>query len=78
MADIPSPASLTVSPTATLTLPPVATIAQVAEYIQYSEKTIRRMCDDGRLRAVRSHPGRGGRLRIRREDVLALLGAEAS
>lgn len=62
----------------TASLPPVATTQQVAQYLQVHPKTVAAMIEDGRLRALRTHPGRGGHWRIRREDVLALVaGAEA-
>jgi excisionase family DNA binding protein len=54
-------------------LPPVASPEQVAGYLQVCTKTICRMLEDGRLKGIRTFPGRGGRWRIRREDVVALL-----
>ena len=63
------------SSTLSSSLPLYATVEQVAAVTQYSEKTIVRMLADGRLKGVRSHPGRGGRWRICRKSVLALMGS---
>lgn len=47
---------------------------EAAKLARNSPRTIRRWKQQGRLRAYRSHPGRGGVLLFRREDVLACLG----
>ena len=58
-------------------LPPVATPEDVARFLQVSTKTIYRMAGDGRLRGTRTHVGRGGKLRFKRADVLALVEVSA-
>jgi excisionase family DNA binding protein len=61
-------------------LPPVCTVEQAAAFYQCHPKTVIRMLEDGRLKGVRTFPGRGGRWRIRREDVIGFLspGAEVA
>jgi excisionase family DNA binding protein len=51
---------------------------EAAALARNSARTIRRWKDAGRLKAYRSHPGRGGHLLFRREDVLACLGITES
>jgi len=42
--------------------------------LRLSVRTIRRWIDQGRVPAVRTHPGPGGRLLLRRADVLGAVG----
>ena len=49
------------------------TPAGAAAELHITARTIRAWIASGRLRAVRTDPGRGGRLLVRRSDVLALL-----
>ena len=50
------------------------TAAEAAELLRLSTRTIRRWIAEGRLTAFRSHPGNGGRLLLRRADLLAAVG----
>ena len=50
------------------------TLAEVAEFLRMSRRTVRRWVDEGRLKACRTHPGRGGRILIDRRDALAVVG----
>ena len=52
--------------------PELMTIEQVAEYDQASQDTVRRWIRSGVLPAYRIGSGRGA-IRVKREDVLALL-----
>ena len=45
-----------------------------AGLVRVSTRTIRRWIEQGRVQAVRTHPHRGGRLLLRRSDVLAVVG----
>lgn len=46
---------------------------EAADVLKLSIRTIRRMIEDGRLVAYRTHPGNGGRIRLKLDDVLASL-----
>lgn len=49
------------------------TPAGVAAEVHVTARTVRQWIAVGRLPALRTDPGRGGRLLVRRADVLALL-----
>lgn len=49
------------------------TPAGIAAELRVTARTIRAWIAKGRLRAVRTDPGRGGRLLVSRADALALL-----
>jgi excisionase family DNA binding protein len=53
---------------------PFLTPSEAAELLRLTTRTIRRWVSQGRLIAWRTHPGRGGRLLLRRADVLAAVG----
>ena len=50
--------------------------SEVAEYLRMSERNVRRLEDQGRLRSLKLTPGRPGRVVFRREEVLRFI-AEA-
>lgn len=54
-------------------LPLLATVEQVADFLQQSPKSIRRKLDDGQLDYVRIGRGVRSPIRIKRESVEALL-----
>ena len=57
-------------------LPPIARIGEVAAFLRVDERTVRRLCDSGRLGALQSAPGRGSsRILIPRRAVEAYLAA---
>ena len=47
-------------------------VADVAQLLQLSEKTVRRWIESGRLRAIRTSPVRG-RIRVARTELSAFL-----
>lgn len=49
------------------------TPAGAAAELHVTARTVRQWIAVGRLRALRTDPGRGGRLLVRRADLLALL-----
>ncbi len=51
----------------------ILSVSQAATAIGLSEVTLRRRIADGRLRAVRTQPGRGGQFRILKTDLAVLL-----
>jgi|KBSSwiStaDraftv2_1062776.scaffolds.fasta_scaffold842233_2 excisionase family DNA binding protein len=50
------------------------TPCEAATLLRMSVRNIRRWIESGRILAVRTYPGRGGRLLMRRSDVLASIG----
>ncbi len=46
---------------------------EAAELLRIRPRTVRAWIRSGRLPAMRTDPGRGGRLLVRRSDLLALL-----
>ena len=57
-------------------LPRFLTRCEVADLLRISERTVRRMESEGRLRSLKLTPGRAGRVLFRREEVLRFV-AEA-
>lgn len=53
--------------------PVLLTPADCAVTVHVTARTIRQWIACGRLPALRTDPGRGGRLLVRRSDLLALL-----
>jgi excisionase family DNA binding protein len=49
------------------------TPTEAADLLRVRPRTIRKWIDCGRLPAFRTDPGRGGRLRVRRSDLLRVL-----
>ncbi len=54
--------------------PLLLTAGEAAALLRLSTRTIRRWIAEERLHAVRTHPGNGGRLLLRRVDVLGAVG----
>lgn len=50
------------------------TCSEAARLLRITTKTVRAWIADGRLKACRTHPGRGGRILIDRRDALAVVG----
>lgn len=61
---------------AQIELPRFLTRCEVAELLRISERTVRRMESEGRLRSLKLTPGRSGRVLFRREELLRFV-AEA-
>ncbi|MDD9945721.1 MAG: helix-turn-helix domain-containing protein [Myxococcales bacterium] len=57
-------------------LPPLMLRSEVAKLFRMSERNVRRLEDQGRLRSLKLTPGRPGRVLFKRDDVLQFL-AEA-
>ena len=55
-------------------LPPLLTVRQVAEYVQFTEDTVRRIYRRGDLKGHKITKGKYGKLRFKRADVLAFAG----
>ena len=51
-------------------LRPFLTRCEVADLLRISERTVRRMETEGRLRSLKLTPGRAGRVIFRREELL--------
>ena len=51
-------------------LRPFLTRCEVAELLRISERTVRRLESEGRLRSLKLTPGRAGRVIFRREELL--------
>jgi len=54
-------------------LPAVLSVGQAADAVGVSATTIRRRIREGRLRALKTTPRHGGRLRILKRDLVGLL-----
>lgn len=52
-------------------------VAECADLLRLSTRTIRRWITEGRLSATRTTPGLGGRLLVKRSDLLAVVGLDA-
>jgi excisionase family DNA binding protein len=51
-------------------LRPFLTRCEVAELLRISERTVRRLESEGRLRSLKLTPGRAGRVIFRREELI--------
>ena len=51
-------------------LPRFLTRSEVADLLRISERTVRRMESEGRLRSLKLTPGRSGRVLFRREELM--------
>lgn len=54
-------------------LPPLLSLSETAEYLQVSERTVRRYITTGRLLAHKLSAAPQGRVRIHRDDLAAFL-----
>ena len=54
-------------------LPPLVPLRPAAKFLGIHERTARRWIDSGRMRAFRTWKGRGGRIRIAREELARVL-----
>lgn len=67
----------TTAPVAAESLPALMTRRMIAEYLHVAERSVSRWIQEGRLPARRTTHAGSGRVLVRREDVLALIGGGA-
>lgn len=65
--------SVSSSPPSVPSKPAFFTVAEIADRLRLSSRTIRRWVNSGRLRAIRTAPRDGGRIRIAAPDLDAFL-----
>ena len=53
-------------------------VREAAALLRMSTRNLRRWIYHGRIPSVRTDPGRGGRVLVRRSDVLAAIGLRAA